>query len=494
MKKTIYIFNINIINKYIYIIIINTNKYGIDGIPCIKAEMTENLDYDAYLAIVPGEFLHKIYYEHGSRLLEGNVRAFLSNRGKINKGIRETIRSAPTKFFTYNNGIACTASKVVLSNDGHTIVEMEDLQIINGGQTTATLAEALKEPAIRGNLDDIIVPVKLTVVKNLSNSSRLIGDISVFSNTQTAIKKSDPPSNLPFYISIKKLSNECISNDGTNNYICYFERTAGEYDTELRRNNSTKTFTKMNPSNRKFNKIELANAVNAWEQSPYTVCLGKEKSFASFNEQIKNQLQEPNQDYFKKAYAAILLMKFMDKRTKKLNLTYKSNVVAYSLAYLSKMSQRRIDLLEIWELKAVPEYLHPIIDDILDLMHRLISNAPSTVPEPRMWARKNTCWEKASLFNIQLPDNIPLCDEPNVFFVQNEHLLFIQQDENFYNSLIWTKLVIWNDKYKVLNKSQLSMVNTVKRKCSDPSIVLTQKQKKYAIDIFLVAVKNKFDY
>ena len=98
------------------------------------------------------------------------------------------------------------------------------------------------------------------------------------------------------------------------------------------------------------------------------------------------------------------------------------------------------------------------------------------------------------MFNIQLPDSIPLCDEPNVFFVQNEHLLFIQQDENFYNSLIWTKLIIWNDKYKVLNKSQINMINTVKRRCSDPSIVLTQKQKKYAIDIFLVAVKNKFDY
>ena len=85
-------------------ILIETSKYGISGIPCIKAEMSGNLDYDAYLAIVPGEFLNKIYYEHGSRLLEGNVRAFLSNRGKINKGIRETIRKEPTKFFTYNNG------------------------------------------------------------------------------------------------------------------------------------------------------------------------------------------------------------------------------------------------------------------------------------------------------------------------------------------------------------------------------------------------------
>lgn len=121
-------------------IIIETNKYNLDGIPCIKAEMSGNLDYDAYLAIVPGSFLHQIYYEHGSRLLEGNVRAFLSNRGKINKGIRLTIKNEPTKFFTYNNGIACTASEVTLTNDGHNIIAVEDLQIINGGQTTASLS------------------------------------------------------------------------------------------------------------------------------------------------------------------------------------------------------------------------------------------------------------------------------------------------------------------------------------------------------------------
>ena len=463
-------------------------------IPAIRISSTN--DFDVYMCSMNGGWLARLYKEDGVRLLEPNVRSYLKRTSKTNSSIFETIKVCPENFVTFNNGLSAVATDIEFSEQNNDFVKIDKLinfQIVNGGQTTATLAEALKEPSIRDNLNEIIVPVKLTVVKNLSNSSRLIGDISVFSNTQTAIKKSDPPSNLPFYITIKKLSNECISNDSGTNYICYFERTTGEYDTELKRNNSTKTFSKANPSNRKFNKIELANAINAWEQLPFTVCLGKEKSFASFNETIKNQLQEPNQEYFKKAYAVILLMKFMDKRSKKLGLTYKSNVVAYSLSYLSKVSNRRIDLMEIWETKSVPEYLHPIIDDILDLMHRAISNAPATVPEPRMWARKNSCWERASMFSMDLT-GIPLADEQTVFFMQNEHLLFIQQDENFFNSIIWTKLVIWNDKYKILNKSQMNMVNIVRRKCSDPSITLTQKQKKYAIDIFLIAVKNKFDY
>lgn len=469
------------------------SKFG-SLIPAVKISSTN--DFDVYMCSMNGGWLARLYKEDGVRLLEPNVRSYLKRTSKTNSGIFETIKVCPENFVTFNNGLSAVATDIEFSEENDSFLKIGKLfnfQIVNGGQTTATLAEALKEPSIRNNLADVIVPVKLTVVKNLSNSSRLIGDISVFSNTQTAIKKSDPPSNLPFYITIKKLSSECISNDSGTNYICYFERTTGEYDTELKRNNSTKSFSKANPSNRKFNKIELANAINAWEQFPYTVCLGKEKSFASFNEQVKNQLQEPDQEFFKRAYSVIILMKFMDKRAKKLGLTYKSNVVAYSLSYLSMVSERKIDLMEIWELKAVPEYLHSKIDDILDLMHRVISNAPANVPEPRMWARKNLCWEKASMLHIDLA-GIPLSDSPTSFFVQNEHLLFIQQDENFFDAVIWTKLIIWNDKYKVLNKSQVNMVNIVKRKCGDPSVALTQKQKKYAIEIFLTAVKNRFVY
>lgn len=463
-------------------------------IPALLISSTN--DFDVYMCSMHGSWLARLYKEDGARLLEPNVRSYLKRTQKTNSGIFETIKVCPENFVTYNNGLSAVATDVEFEGKNDTFIKITKLfnfQIVNGGQTTATLAEALKEPAVRGNLADVVVPAKLTVVKNLSNSSRLIGDISIFSNTQTAIKKSDPPSNLPFYITIKKLSNECISNDGTGNYVCYFERTTGEYETELRRNNSTKTFQKTYPSNRRFNKIELANAINSWEQLPYTVALGKEKSFANFNEQIKNQLQEPDQTYFKKSYALILLMKYMDKRAKKLGLTFKNNVVSYSISYLSFITNRCIDLMEIWDLKSVPEHLFELIDSVMDLMHKVILKTPSNVPEPRMWARKQQCWEMATYIKISL-ENVLLSEEQTAFFIQNEHLLFIQQEENFFNSVIWTKLILWNDKYKVLNKSQLNLVNTVKRRCADESVPFTQKQKKNAIDIFLTAVKNKFNY
>lgn len=109
----------------------------------MKAQIGEEADYDAYLGIVPGSFLAKAYLKYGSKLLQGNVRAFLSIRGKVNRGIRETIIKSPENFFTYNNGIAVVARSVRFSVDGTKIVHMRDPQIINGGQTTASLANAI---------------------------------------------------------------------------------------------------------------------------------------------------------------------------------------------------------------------------------------------------------------------------------------------------------------------------------------------------------------
>lgn len=208
-------------------IIIETNKYGIEGIPCIKAEMSGNLDYDAYLAIVPGKFLHEIYYEHGSRLLEGNVRAFLSNRGKINKGIRLTIKNEPTKFFTYNNGIACTASQITLSEDGHMIVAMEDLQIINGGQTTASLTSAVLKDKM--SLDNIFVPMKLTVVKN-DDYDTMIQNISKYANSQNKVKDSDLFSNHPFHRTFEALAKriQAPAHGEAVNILCGIMNVLGE--------------------------------------------------------------------------------------------------------------------------------------------------------------------------------------------------------------------------------------------------------------------------
>ena len=196
---------------------INCQDYGCEGgIQCLKANLGDNNAYDSYMAIVPGKFLAEIYIDHGSRLLEGNVRAFLSARGKVNRKIRETIiGNNPENFFTYNNGIAVVAHSIELSEDGSRILSFNDFQIINGGQTTASLASAiLKKEAKPENFSKIFVPMKLTVLNlegDLSEEdeakyNEITQQISKSANCQNPVSDADFFSNDPFHRIMEELS------------------------------------------------------------------------------------------------------------------------------------------------------------------------------------------------------------------------------------------------------------------------------------------------
>lgn len=458
-------------------------------------QIASNVDFDVYLFSMRGTWLSKLYKEDSARLLEQNVRSYLKRTAKVNAGILDTVKNNPEQFVSLNNGISAVCTKVTLenkmSNSLIKIKELENFQIVNGGQTTATLFECSRD-TIRENLKDVIVPVKLTVVKNIGEADSFIRNISVYSNTQTAIKKSDPPSNLPYYVDIKKLSQICISTSGNQNYICYFERTNGEYNTELRRNNSSKKFLLTNPKDKKFDKIDLARAINCWEQLPFITCQGREKNFAFFNENVKNQLFKPDEKYYKEVYATVILYRKLDKIAKKLKLTVKSNVVAHSLSLISFLYDKKINLLEIWELKDIPQYLVSLAINIMPKVHEVIINAPANHPEPRMWARLEECWNKVKTIKTYLP--IEPFENKCEFFKKNDALIFISESRNFYNSTTWIKLLIWDNKYKILSKSQINIVKYMRNYADSPSLTLTKKQNQFLKDIFVSAVKRGYKY
>ncbi len=355
---------------------------------------------------------------------------------------------------------------------------------------TKLLGEIFIEKTNR-SCDNVVVPVKLTVVKNVGNAEAFIRDISVYSNTQTAIKKSDPPSNLPYYIQIKKLSQQCLSSDGNVSYLCYFERTNGEYETEFRRNNGSKKFSNANPKNKKFDKIDLARAINCWEQVPYITCQGREKNFSYFNDVVKNQINSPTEQYFKDAYATVVLYKTLDKLAKKMGLSYRSNVVAHTLGLLSYIYDKQIDLNDVWERKDLPPTLIEPARKLLVAVHGVIANPPSEHPEARMWARKERCWELVK--NISADDlTIVKTGKKIEFFEKNDALAFISNQDNFNSSLTWIKLRLWDNKMHVLSKQQLSCVKSMRNYVDGTS--LTKKQIDCLKDAFMVAVKSGYPY
>lgn len=395
-------------------IVIKTEKYGFFGIPCIKAEMNGNLDYDAYLAIIPGQLLNDIYYEFGSRLLEGNVRAFLSVRGKINKGIRETIRKEPTKFFTYNNGIACTASNIKLSDDGRNIVEMEDLQIINGGQTTASLTSAVLKDHL--SLNNIFVPMKLTVVKD-DDYETMIQNISKYANSQNKVTDADLFSNHPFHRAFEALSKKIqapAKSGELNGTYWYYERSRGKYEQEqfkFQRKSEKEAFIKKFPRNQVIKKEELAKYYNAAVLlRPDLVCKGSQKSMNAFAVQIDAEYQKSpeifNEEFYKLCICYTILYRTTDyivSHAPWYNVGgYKLNIVPYTVSKLISLipSGKCLDYINIWKKQELYPSLFQAIQKIAPIANEFITNSNGVIVTE--YCKHEDTWKKYKEQKIDL--------------------------------------------------------------------------------------------
>jgi len=347
-----------------------------NGLPYLKANFENSNDYDAYLCVVPGNLLSTIYYDYGPRLLESNVRTFLSNRGKINRGIRETIKNEPDKFFIYNNGIACTAKSIKISNDGQFITSIEDLQIINGGQTTASLTHASLKDKVP--LDKINVPMKLTIIKS-DEYNKMVQNISEYANSQNSIRPSDFFSNRPFHIKIEELSNRFPappkSSEGQN-YSTYwfYERTRGLYETKQFKLTPAKIieYKKKYPKNQVIRKEELGKYMMAGEYlRPDIVSRGSARNMSDFAKQIdalwEKDSNNINEVYFKKAVVYAIIFKTVDKIVNGAEWYekggYKLNIVPYTIAKIISSIPKgySIDFIRIWkDQELYPSFINEI--------------------------------------------------------------------------------------------------------------------------------------
>lgn len=477
-------------------IFIETNKYGVSGIPCIKAEMSGNLDYDAYLAIVPGDFLNKIYYEFGSRLLEGNVRAFLSNRGKINKGIRETIRKEPTKFFTYNNGIACTASKVEISSDGHSIVSMEDLQIINGGQTTASLTSAALKDKM--SLNNIFVPMKLTVVKN-DDYDTMIQNISKYANSQNKVKDSDLFSNHPFHRTFENLSKKIqapIKIGAINNTFWYYERSRGKYEQEqfkLIKKSERENFLKKYPKNQVIKKEELSKYFTCAELlRPDIVSKGSEKCMNFFAEYIDDKYQKNqemfNEEFFKHCICYTILFRTTDKLVNSADWYnvggYKLNIVPYTISKLISLIPNGycLDYEMIWKKQELYSSLIEELNKIAFITNKFIQESSGIIVTE--YCKKEETWKKFRELDYKLSSEFlnsliskELIESKMKSQIKEEKLnKNIDIESEIYNlgGQYWRNLIEEGKKRKILSPTEIELleipasIDTLKPRFASP--------------------------
>jgi len=392
-------------------IVIDVTDFNEIGIPCIKADIEAD-NYEAYLAIVPGEFLSDIYKKYGPRLLEGNVRSFLNVRGAVNKGIRGTILNEKDKFFTYNNGISTTAKSISLKEipgKGLCITTFSDLQIINGGQTTASLVSAsIKDNA---DLSHIFIQMKLTIVKK--DDPDFVINISKYANSQNKVTAADLNSNHPFYARIEDYSRKIYAptiNNQTYQTLWFFERSRGQYDQPKMKMTKAERdrYDRINPKNQKVSKTDLAKYLNSAEMKPYDVAWGAEVNAIRFQSELEDRWNKNNLLYnelfYKDLIAKAILFKAIEKTISnqewyKENKAYRAQLVTYAfskLIYSTNQLKKVFNYSWIWDKQGVPDFVFGDIAIIAKLAYDTIYDPNRQFTNVGEYCKRKICWENLS--------------------------------------------------------------------------------------------------
>ena len=371
-------------------------------LPCIFVP-GDTEEYDYALTAVPGEALRFLYERFGARLLEANVRSFLSVKGKgVNAGIQNTLRTAPGRFMAYNNGIVLVADEMRLGTavDGSPgIAWLKGMQIVNGGQTTAALFFA-KRKFPETNLGPVRVAAKIIVMKvrDEAQEEALVSDISRFANSQNAVRQSDLSANKPFHVDVERLSLTVYCPDGTGRW--FYERAAGSYNTMLSREGTTpaklKALKDAIPPARKITKTDLAKYVSAWSVQPEVVSLGSQKCFERFMAGMTISEGEPppapNVTSYKQMIATAIVFKATQKLVRPMFQAFQANVAAYTVSLLAHRFRDQFDLDRVWGRQGVSPELQAQLgvwaQEVNDVLHR--TAAGRMVSE---WAKKAECRE-----------------------------------------------------------------------------------------------------
>jgi len=382
-------------------LVVNLNDVCGGPLPCVWVS-DEGAEYDYAMTVFPAEALRFLYEKYGPRILEANVRSFLSQTNTVNKGIRDTLREQPERFMAYNNGVVIVADEAHLdrARDGSPgLAWLKGMQVVNGGQTMASIFFTRKKYS-GVDLSKVRVPAKIIVLRQSDELSEdaLIADISRYANSQSAVKGSDHYANKPFQIQLEKLAMTTYCPDGVGRW--YYERAAGSYkvmlDREAKSEADRRRLQDSMPPSRKLTKTDFAKYLSAWMQLPDLVSLGGQKAFPAFMKRMTQADGEtpvlPDVADYKRMIAQVIIFKTTARLINPRFPAFKANVTAYTVALVSRLLGERINLEEIWQKQSISPQLGNQIVDWSDEVNALLYDSA----KGRMiseWAKKRECWE-----------------------------------------------------------------------------------------------------
>lgn len=404
------------------------------ALPVLPAHLDEAA-YESYLLVIPGRQLAAIYDRYHARLLEQNVRVFLQARGKVNKGLRNTLEGEPNMFFAFNNGVTATAEDVETRVEGGQtmLVGVRNLQIVNGGQTTASVHRAFRD---KKDLSKVFVQMKLSVVQP-ERSEEIVPRISQYANLQNTVNAADFFANHPYHVRIQEFSRRIYTPaiDGTHQQTKWFyERARGQYQDERnkvagqQRKRFDLEYPKRAGQNQLIAKTDLAKFLMVWDELPHVVSQGAQKNFAKFADRMgKLWDKDPdsiNEQYYRDAIAKAIIFRATERIVTEqpwYEGGYRANIVSYAIAKLShhlRSSGYVLDFDAVWKGQSVPEPLVEVIAEAAERANRVLADPPSNMRNISEWAKKELCWERVAALPVDWASRL-----------DNESLLVSKRDE-----------------------------------------------------------------
>jgi len=471
-------------------LVVDFSSNGNNGLKCLAAAESQG-DYSAYLCMIPGDTLADIYDMYGSRLLEGNVRTFLSTKGKVNAAIQNTIRNQPEMFFAFNNGIAATAENVELEEDagGVRIRSAVNLQIVNGGQTTASLAFAKRGGAARKeclDLSKVMVQMKLSVLPP-EKAGELTPEIARYANSQNKVSDADFFSNHPFHIRLQEFSRRLFTSPtggaqfGTH---WFYERARGQYlNEQAKLSNAQKNhFLMQNPKSQLFTKTDVAKYENSWREQPHRVSMGAQKNFIYFADTVSKSWTADgkiyNEEYFRKVVALAIIFRKTESLVSQqpwYQGGYRANIVTYSIAKLHNLISedalgKQLNFRAIWDSQAVPQSLCDQLSTISEKVFYVLTDPDRPKDNVTEWAKMQACWEQVKDTKIQLVSNADdFLQEVRQSVEDGKKSKSTQKTDDSIQTQIlvvdlpgaeWARLLNWGVKKEKLSPRQVSLLKT----------------------------------
>jgi hypothetical protein len=388
-------------------------------VPVLPAHLA-SADYKAFLLVMPGSQLASIYDRWGARLLEQNVRVFLQAKGGVNKGIRNTLEQCPEMFFAYNNGITATAEEVATAPiDGvQNVTHLKNFQIVNGGQTTASIYAASRSR--KSDLSRVFVQVKLSVIPP-ARAEEVVPKISEYANSQNKVNAADFFSNHPFHVRTKGFSERVFapSRDGTfRESKWFYERARGQYQ-DARANLTVAERRKFDlefPKKQVFTKTDLAKVLMVWRGLPHIVSRGSQKNFAEFARYVGTAWEESpdtfNEQFYRHLVAKTIAFNCLEKLVSSepwYEGGYRANIVAYAIAKLAhdvETMGRVVEFDRIWRDQDLSAGLRGALLMVAERVKDVIIKPEGGYANVTEWAKQPLCWTRVQALRVAWPSEL----------------------------------------------------------------------------------------